>query len=44
MGEPRPSSGKVENIRDVLKDVKKVREPGSQFEYGSPVIEALVLL
>lgn len=44
MGVIYPPQGKVEQVSEVLRQAKRVREPGSQFEYGSPVTEALVLL
>lgn len=43
-GEPYSRAGRVETLREVLKDARKVREPGTSFDYGSPVTQALVLL
>lgn len=42
--EPHGSTGKVEKLRDVLKSARKIREPGTSFDYGSPVTQALVFL
>lgn len=39
-----PHGQQLEHLRDVLKQAKRVREPGTQFEYGSPVTQALVLV
>lgn len=39
-----PYKGKQEILLDVLKGAKKVREPGTQFEYGSPTMQVLVYL
>lgn len=44
MGEPRGDAKQAERILDILKQAKRVRDPGTQFEYGSPVTQALVLL
>ena len=44
LGEPRPATGELETVRDLLKTAHKLREPGTGFEYSSPVTEALVLL
>lgn len=38
------ANGKVETVRDVLKDAKVIRKPGASFDYGSPVTQALVFL
>ncbi len=43
-GEPNANTGTVETVRDVLKSARKVREPGTSFDYSSPVTQALVLL
>ncbi len=43
-GEPYARTGAVESVGDVLKDARKIREPGTSFDYGSPVTQALVLL
>ena len=43
-GEPYSKAGAVESVRHVLKDARKIREPGTSFDYGSPVTQALVLL
>ncbi|QIB64431.1 serine hydrolase domain-containing protein [Kineobactrum salinum] len=43
-GEVNPATGKSETVREVLKDARKIREPGESFDYGSPVTQALVLL
>jgi CubicO group peptidase (beta-lactamase class C family) len=39
-----PYNGKVENTLEVLRSAKKVTEPGSKFEYGSPTTQILVYL
>jgi len=39
-----PHNGKQEVLLDVLKDAKKVAEPGTKFEYGSPTTQVLVYL
>jgi len=39
-----PYNGKQEILLDVLRDAKKVREPGSQFDYSSPATQVLVFL
>jgi len=44
LGEPSPQTGKLETVREVLKSARKVREPGTSFDYSSPVTQALVLL
>lgn len=44
LGTPNRRTGQVETVRDVLKSAKKVRDPGTSFDYGSPVTQALVLL
>lgn len=44
MNEPREEGKQPERILDILKQAKRVRAPGTQFEYGSPVTQALVLL
>lgn len=43
-GEPYARTGTVETVSDVLKGARKIREPGTSFDYGSPVTQALVLL
>ncbi len=42
--EPYARAGRVETLREILKDARKTREPGTSFDYGSPVTQALVLL
>ena len=44
LGAPNFRTGKLETVRDVLKSAKKTHEPGTSFDYGSPVAQALVLL
>lgn len=41
---PDPATGHVPSLLDVLRSARRVRAPGLQFEYGSPVTQALVLL
>jgi CubicO group peptidase (beta-lactamase class C family) len=43
-GEPNLRTGKLETVREVLKSARKIREPGTSFDYSSPVTQALVLL
>ena len=43
-GEPNVTTGKVETTVEILKSARKIREPGTSFDYGSPVTQALVLL
>lgn len=43
-GETDPATGEVQKLLDVLRSARRVRAPGLQFEYGSPVTQALVLL
>ncbi|MBN7797161.1 serine hydrolase domain-containing protein [Parahaliea mediterranea] len=43
-GEPNLQTGEQETVREVLKSARKVREPGTSFDYSSPVTQALVLL
>lgn len=42
--QPYAKAGKVESIKEVLKDARKIAEPGESFDYGSPVTQALVIL
>ncbi len=42
--EPDPATGRVPKLLDVLRSARRVRAPGLQFEYGSPVTQVLVLL
>lgn len=44
LNEPNRKTGTVESLRDVLKSARKIREPGTSFDYGSPVTQALVFL
>ncbi len=44
LGEPNPTTGKMETVREILKDAKPVRPAGTSFDYGSPITQALVLL
>lgn len=44
LNEPYGKKGRVETLREVLKSARKIREPGTSFDYGSPVTQALVLL
>jgi len=44
LGEPNPTTGKMETVREILKDAKPVRPAGTSFDYGSGITQALVLL
>ena len=44
LGEPNPTTSKMETVREVLKDAKPVRPAGMSFDYGSGITQALVLL
>jgi len=44
LGQPNIKTGKIETVREALKDAKVLREPGTSFDYGSPVTQPLVFL
>lgn len=44
LGEPNPTTGKMETVREILKDAKPVRPAGTSFDYGYGITQALVLL
>lgn len=44
LGVPNRRTGQTETVREVIKSAKKIREPGTSFDYGSPVTQALVFL
>ncbi len=42
--QPYSKVGRVESVKEVLKNARKVAEAEESFDYGSPVTQALVIL